>query len=168
MRCEGTLFPLELKQGNQPSSRNEMGNTGYFSSCGRKLGVPLESLQWNRASSQVEKGNSGYLSSCDRDLRVPIEFQQESQASSCLEAWNSTFLSSFKRGFRPPVELRWGTRAFSRGATGESDLPSCCEGKLGVPFESLQGIQALSQVEGDSKSFQLVAGILGFLSSCNR
>ena len=43
-----------------------------------------------------------------------------------------------------PVELRWGTQNFSRVATGESELPSCCKGKLGVPFELLQGNQALS------------------------
>ena len=30
-----------------------------------------------------------------------------------------------------------------------SDLPSCCEGILGVPFESVQGNQALSHVEGE-------------------
>ena len=89
MGREGTVgIPLESKQGNQPSSLNEMGNTGYFSSCSRKLGVPLESLKWNRASSRVEEGNSGYLSSCDRDLRVPIEFQH---------------------GVRPQLLLRHGT-----------------------------------------------------------
>ena len=44
--------------------------------------------------------------------------------------------------------LRLGTWALSRGATGESNLPSCCEGNLGVPFESLQENQALSGVEG--------------------
>ena len=106
-------------------------------------------------------GNSGYLSSCDRDLGAPIEFQQESQASSCLVAWNSTFLLSCKRGVRPPVELRQGTRAFSRGATGESDLPSCCEGKLEVSFKSLQGIQALSQVEGELCGFSTCGRNLG-------
>ena len=57
--------------------------------------------------------------------------------------------------------MKWGTGAFSRGATGESDLPSCCEGKLKVPFESLQGNQALSRVEG--VSFQLAAGTVGVL-----
>ena len=51
----------------------------------------------------------------------------------------------------------WETRDSSRGSTGKSDLPSCCEGKLGVPFESLQGNQALSRVEGE----------LGFLLACS-
>ena len=86
---------------------------------------------------------------------------------SCVEAWNSTFLSSCERGVRPPVEFRWGTWDFSRVATGESDLPSSCEGKLGVPFESLQGNKFLSIVGGISVSFRLVVGITGFLSSCS-
>ena len=48
-----------------------------------------------------------------------------------------------------PLELRWGTRNFSQVATGESYLPSSCEGKLRVPFELLQRNQALSRVEGE-------------------
>ena len=44
----------------------------------------------------------------------------------------------------PPFELRLETWDFSQVATGESDLPSSCEGKLGIPFESLQGNQSLS------------------------
>ena len=45
--------------------------------------------------------------------------------------------------------MRWGTWAFSRSATGDSDLPSCCEGILGVPFELVPGNQALCRVEGE-------------------
>ena len=47
------------------------------------------------------------------------------------------------KGVSGPLKLRWGTRDFSRLATGDSDLPSCFEEKLEVPFESLQGNQAL-------------------------
>ena len=91
----------------------------------------------------------GFLSSCDRNLGVPIEFQQGSQASSHVEAWKSTFHSSFKRGVRPLVEFRRVTWDFSRIATGESDVPSSCEGKLRVSFESLERNQFLSLVEGE-------------------
>ena len=80
---------------------------------------------------------------------VPMEFQQGSQASSCVEAWNSAFLSSCKMGVRPPVDFRWGTWAFTKGATGESNLPSCCDGIVSVPYMSLQGNQASSRVEGE-------------------
>ena len=41
-----------------------------------------------------------------------------------------------------------GNQAISRGAKGDSDFPSCCEGKLGIPFELLQWNQALSRFEG--------------------
>ena len=66
---------------------------------------------------------------------------------SPVETWNSAFPSSCKRVVRPPVELRRGTQPFSRGATDGSDLPSCCEGLLWVPFESVQGNQFLARVE---------------------
>ena len=140
--CGETLKdPLEFWQGH---SHVASGNSGNLSSFEGHLGIPVESLQRNRASSRVEAENSGLLSSCDRDLGVPIEFQQGSQASYHFVAWNSSFLSNWKRGIRPPVKFRWGTLAFSRGVTGESGLPSCCEGILGVPFESVYGIQSLS------------------------
>ena len=51
-----------------------------------------------------------------------------------------------------------GNSGFFRVAIGELDLLSCCEGKLGVLFESVQGNQALSQVEGE----------LTVLSTCSR
>ena len=50
------------------------------------------------------------------------------------------------------------TSAFSRGATAESELPSCFEGILGSPFGSVQGNQAFSRVEGE----------FGVLSTCGR
>ena len=59
---------------------------------------------------------------------------------------------------RPPIELRWGTQAFSRDEIGESSLLLCCEGKLRIPFELLQGNQALSRVERE----------IGVLSTCGR
>ena len=79
-------------------------------------------------------------------------------ASSRLEAWNSAFLSSCLLGVRNPVEFRPETYVFCRGATGEVDLPLCCEGVLTVPLESLPGNQALSGVEC----------ILGVLSTFGR
>ena len=75
---------------------------------------------------------------------------------SHVEAWNFDFLLSCERGVRPLVEFRRVTWDFSRVATGESDVPSSCEGKLRVPFESLEGNQFLSLVEGE----------LGVLSIC--
>ena len=43
--------------------------------------------------------------------------------------------------------MRQGTWIFSRGAKGDLDLPSYCEGILGVTIELLQGNPALSLVE---------------------
>ena len=52
--------------------------------------------------------------------------------------------------------MRQGTWDFSRGSTGELDLPSYCERILGIPFESVQENQAISGVEKE----------LGVLSNC--
>ena len=46
LRCRGKVgIPLQTKQGNGPSSRDEDMNPGLFLNCGEKLGVPLE---WRR------------------------------------------------------------------------------------------------------------------------
>ena len=80
-------------------------------------------------------GVSGFLSSFNRGV------------SPQLAVRNSTSQSNCKRGVRPPVELMQGTLAFWRAATGESDLPSCGQGILRVPFESFQGNETLSRIE---------------------
>ena len=41
------------------------------------------------------------------------------------------------------MEMKRGTKALSRESTGDSDIPSRCEWKPGLAFESLQGNQAL-------------------------
>ena len=139
--CRQIRPHLAFREESHGFSRVVAGTSGFRLSCDQDLGnlscwhsgvrppfelqgVPRDSslVEGNRASSRVEAENSGLLSSCDRDLVDPIEFRQGSRASSPDEAWNSAFLSSCKRGVRPPVELRGGTWAFSRGATGKSDL----------------------------------------------
>ena len=46
LMCNGNVgIPLQTKQRNGPSSRDEEGKPGLFLSCGGKLGVPLE---WRR------------------------------------------------------------------------------------------------------------------------
>ena len=35
--------------------------------------------------------------------------------------------------------MRLGTRAFPRVSTGDSDIPSCCEMKDELDFQSVQG-----------------------------
>ena len=113
-------------------------------------------MQWKRASSPVESGTSEFLSCSDMDLRVCLQFQTGSQVSTCVEAWNSAFLSSCQRGFRPPVELNWGPGVFLEFATGLSGLPLCCDCILKFPFESEQGIQDLSLVDGEIFVFRTV------------
>ena len=74
-------------------------------------------------------------------LGVPKKFQQGFQASSHAETCKSAFLSSCNSSVRIPIELTWGSVAFSRGATGLSKVPSCCEPILEVTVVSVQGNQ---------------------------
>ena len=61
LRCEGKVgIPLQLKQGSQPLSRDEMGNRGLLLSCGK---------------------NSGFLSSCNGYLGEPFVLHKETQSS---------------------------------------------------------------------------------------
>ena len=129
-----------------------------FLSCEGLVGIPLEILPVNSAMSRVQSGNSLFLSGGDRHLGLPIKAQQGSQALPGVEAWNSVFLLSCQRWVRPPVEFRRGICYFSRGLTGWTGLPSCCEGILGVPLEPVQGNQDLSGAEGE----------LGVLFPCSR
>ena len=72
------------------------------------------------------------------------------------------FLSRCKRSVRGPVELTSGSLAFSRGATGLSHVPSCCESTLAVTVESVQGNQVYLEWIWTSGSFEMVAVSLEF------
>ena len=85
-----------------------------------------------------------FLSISDIDLGVSAEFEQERQASSCVEAWNSACLSSCEWGVRPLFELDLETVAFSGGCNRGVSALSCCDSIHLVPFELVQGHQALS------------------------
>ena len=85
---------------------------------GREIWTPLEVRRESQVPFPVATGILGFLS-----------IFKMSQASSPFEALNSAFLSNCQRDVRPPVELRWGTTAFSRVSTGDSDLPSSCDMK---------------------------------------
>ena len=91
------------------------------------------------------------------DLGVYLQFQTGSQVLTCIEAWNSAFLSSCQIGFRPPIQVNWRPGAFLEFATRVLVFPLCCELILGVPFELVQGNQALSQVDGELRVSQFVA-----------
>ena len=65
-------------------------------------------------------------------------------------------LSSCEWGVRPLVELDLEPAAFSGGCTRGVSAPLCCDLILGVPFKSVQGHQALSQVDGEIGAFGVV------------
>ena len=65
--------------------------------------------------------------------------------------------------------MNWRPGAFLEFATRVLVLPLCCELILGVPFELVQGNQALSQVDGELCVSQFVARQVetGLLLRCN-
>ena len=155
-RSSGVGPHLEMSCETRNFSRVVVGNTGFISSGECYLGDPLELHKWSQVSFRISRGNSGLLSNHCRGIGPHLELRQGAQVSSPVATGisvflssfsmevrphlgfrheNSTFLSSCKRGARPPGELRQGTWAFLRGATWDSDLPSCCEGVFGAPFE---------------------------------
>ena len=108
-------IPLNSKQGHQPSSQDEVGNTGFISSCG-KLGVPLKLQQVFWRNSRVAKRESRLCSGCRRKLgialkllygkrhylalRVDLMCPQENQGTYQVVRENSGFLSRQCRGIQ--------------------------------------------------------------------
>ena len=155
--CDGDLRePLMLPQVSQASFQFARGTSRYLSSHCRGIGPHLELRHVTQSSSPVAAGILGFLSSFNRGVRPRLMLRQETFA----------FLLSCKSGIMPPVEFGWGTWAFSRGEPVESDLLSCCEGILVVPFELVQENQASSRFEGQFGV--LLSGTAGFLSRFNR
>ena len=68
---------------------------------------------------------------------------KKSQASSPFEALNSVCLSRYQSGVIPLIKMRRRNTAFSRVATGDSDIPSFCDMKHEPEFKRLQGNPAL-------------------------
>ena len=64
---------------------------------------------------------------------------KKSQSSSPFEALNSVCLSRGQRDVIPAVQMRRSPMAFSRGSTGDSDIPSSCEMRDEPEFKPLQG-----------------------------
>ena len=60
-------------------------------------------------------------------------------------------------GVSPLVELYLEPVAFSRGCNQGVSAPSCCDLILEVTFESVQGHQTLSRVNGEIGVFEIVA-----------
>ena len=118
--------------------------SGFSSRLGRAIGTRLKVRRETQGPFPVATVILGFLSIFKRN-----------QASSAFEALNSTILSSSQRDERPPVEKRRGTSTFSRVATGDSDILSCCQTKDQPAFKSLQGNPALFQVRASRCPFHL-------------
>ena len=72
-------------------------------------------------------------------ILVFLSIFMKSQSLSPFEALNSSQLSKSQMDVRPSLQKSWRTMAFSRGSTGDSDIPSSCEMKDEPAFKVLQG-----------------------------
>ena len=72
-------------------------------------------------------------------ILVFLSIFTKSQASSPFEALNSAYISKSQIDVRPSVQKRLRTVAFSKGSTGNADIPSSCEMKDVPAFKALQG-----------------------------
>ena len=90
-----------------------------------------------KSSSGAEGTTSWFISSARMDHGVPMEFQKGSQASPRVETFKSAFLLNCNSSVRRPVELKKRSVVSSRGTSGLSHVPSCCESILRVIVKSV-------------------------------
>ena len=113
-------IPLGSKEGNQRSSREELGNSGLFLSCGGKLGVPLKLT-----------AILGNLWSCIKGVREPLELQFSGLGPHlALRGQSRVFFLNCIRNFGVPLKLQRGPQRTSRVAIVESGILSSCKGHL--------------------------------------
>ena len=68
-----------------------------------------------------------------------LSILKKSQSSSPFETLNSVCLSRNQSDVIPHIKMMQRTTAFSRVATGDSDIPSSCEMKQEPEFKPMQG-----------------------------
>ena len=92
MRCEQKVrIPLESKQWNRPSSRDEVENTGLLSSCGGKLRIPLKWWWIFEAPLGLHKCSQALFSTFERECGIALETLEGKRASSRIEGGISWF-----------------------------------------------------------------------------
>ena len=162
---------LHAMQGNQASSPGEGKSHGFsrvavgtwdiFSTYGADHPSKLVFVQRCQDSCLVMRDTSGISSRLGRAIQMLLKVRREakspflvatvilrflsifrqSQASSSFETLKSACLSSCQRDVRPPVQMRRGLKAFSRVATGDSDIHSSCEMKDEPAFKQCREIR---------------------------
>ena len=76
---------------------------GFFSSCGRKLGVPLELRRGPQGPACVALGKTSLHTSCEGPLRIPVQSVLGPRSSFGAEAATLGFLSSADMDLRVPM-----------------------------------------------------------------
>ena len=174
-QCRGIRPHLTVKGKSHGFSRVAAATWGFLSSYDGDGPSKFVLVHRCQDSCLVARDHSIFSSRPDRSIGTPLMVRWEihcpfpvatvileflsiferRQASSQVDTCNSAFLLRFQTGVQPPVVMRWGTRALTLVSTGDSDIPSCCERKHRLAFESLQGNQALPRGRGTRCPFHL-------------
>ena len=145
-----------MKQGNEPSSRDEGGKPGLFLSCDGILGVTLVEMGMFRNFLSCFKGVKDTFES-QECIWISLKKPQQKRASSRIEGRISWFFSGCGRKLRVPLELRWGPQRPAHVASGKSSLHAICEGPLGIPLKYLLRLRSSPGVEARSSGFLSIA-----------
>ena len=115
LRGDGDIgIPFQTKQGNRPSSRVEVGPSGFLSFSDVDLGVCLQFQTGSQVSSYVEAWNSAFLSSCKRGFRLPVELNWGPGAFLKFATRVSVLPSCCELILGVPFELVQDNQALSR------------------------------------------------------
>ena len=148
MSCNGHIrIPLPTKQRNRHSSRIDVGKTGLFLSCGRKLSFPLKWVRYLRkllgfhkrfqVPFQVPRGNVGFLGKRCSVKGPHLVWRGEFHGffgvvlgslgflSSCMGTWGTR--SCFLRKVRSAFELRRAPQDSSHVTVGMNRASSRVE-----------------------------------------
>ena len=135
-RCPGKVgIPLELRQGNRPLTPDEVGNTGPFSSSGRKLGLLSSDDVSLLEHLELHKGSIGM------ELRIALEALQGKRASSRIEGGISWFFSRSSEILGILLKLRWYLREPCVLPLGSQTSFQVSRGLSGFPRRSCIGIR---------------------------
>ena len=156
-----------MKQGNEPSSRDEGGKPGLFLSCDGILGVTLVEMGMFRNFLSCIKGVKDTFES-QECIWISLKKPQQKRASSRIEGRISWFFLSCGGNLGVPLKLQRGLQGPPRIGSGKSSLHASCEGPLGIPLQLMLGLRSSSAVEAGTSGFLSSADmIFGFLWSFN-
>ena len=118
---------------------------GFFSSCGRKLGVPLELRRGPQGPACVALGKTSLHTSCEGPLGIPLQSLLGPRSSSVRDSRTSGFLCCAGMDLGFPPEFPQGSQALSRVETCKSALLPSWKSNVRLPVRLTLGSVSFSR-----------------------